>query len=74
MKQFFAFLTGMLTGALVGAVTALLLAPMSGDQLRQQAQGQFEDTMKDIRTTVEEERRRLEAELESLKRGEIKIA
>lgn len=74
MQRFFAFLTGILSGALIGAVTALLLAPMSGDQLRNQAQGQLQSRMDDIRTAVEQERSRLEAELEALKRGEIKIA
>jgi len=74
MQRFFAFFTGILSGALIGALAALLLAPMSGEELRDQAQDQFQSRMDDIRAAVEQERTRLEAELEALKRGEIKIA
>jgi gas vesicle protein len=74
MQRFIAFFTGILSGAFIGAVVALLLAPTSGDKLREQVQDQFQSRMDDIRTAVEQERTRLEAELEALKRGEIKIA
>jgi hypothetical protein len=74
MQRFFAFLTGIFSGALIGVAAALLLAPMSGERLRNQAQGQLQSRIDDIRTAVEQERSRLEAELEALKRGEIKIA
>ena len=74
MQRFFAFFTGILSGALIGALAPLLLAPMSGEELRDQAQDQFQSRMDDIRAAVEQERTRLEAELEALKRGEIKIA
>lgn len=74
MQRFLAFLSGILSGAFVGVVVALLLAPMSGDKLRDQVQNQFQGKIDDIRMAVEQERTRLEAELEALKRGEIKIA
>jgi gas vesicle protein len=74
MRQLFSFLAGLLTGAIVGGVIALLLAPMSGEELRAQAQTRAEHTFSDIRSAVAEERRRLEEELEALKRGEIKIS
>ena len=73
MQRFFSFIAGLITGALVGVVVALLLAPMSGEELRSEAQSRIEKTMGDIRATVEEERKRLETELEALKRGEIQI-
>ena len=73
MSKFFSFLGGLLIGALVGSVIALLYAPMSGDQLRGEAQSRAEDVITDIRTAVAEERKRLETELEALKRGEIQL-
>jgi gas vesicle protein len=74
MQRFLNFMAGLLIGALVGAVAALLLAPMRGEQLRAEAQNRADKLVGDIRSAVEEERKRLEAELEALKRGEIKLA
>jgi gas vesicle protein len=74
MSKFVNFLAGLLFGALIGAAIALLLAPMSGDRLREEAQARAEKTVDDVRATIEEERQRLQAELEALKRGEIKIS
>lgn len=73
MMKVFNFLLGLVTGALVGAVVALLLAPMPGTELRGEAQTRVEGAVSDIRSAVLEERKRLEAELEALKRGEIKL-
>lgn len=74
MNKFTNFLLGMILGAMVGAGVALLFAPMSGDELRSQAQRRAEQTMDEVKSAVEEERKRLETELEALKRGEIKIS
>jgi gas vesicle protein len=74
MSKFVNFLAGLLFGALIGAAVALLLAPMSGEKLREEAQVRAEKTVDDVRATIEEERQRLQAELEALKRGEIKIS
>lgn len=74
MSKFVNFLAGLLFGALVGAAVALLFAPMSGDRLREEAQTRAEKTVDDVRSTIDEERQRLQAELEALKRGEIKIS
>ena len=45
-SSFIAFFFGLLTGAVIGAATALLLAPMSGLEMRQQlatqAQSEYE--------------------------------
>jgi gas vesicle protein len=73
MSKFVNFLAGLLFGALIGAAVALLLAPMSGERLREEAQARAEKTVDDVRASIEEERQRLQAELEALKRGEIKI-
>ena len=74
MQRVVNFLAGLLIGGLVGAVAALLFAPMSGDELRGEVQNRTDQVVTDIRTAMDEERKRLEAELEALKRGEIKIA
>jgi gas vesicle protein len=73
MGKFISFLAGLLTGALIGAVVALLFAPMSGEELRDEAQARADKVVADVRSAVEKERQRLETELEALKRGEIKI-
>ncbi len=73
MSKFISFLVGLLTGAAVGALLALLFAPMSGQDLRAQAQSQTGKVIKSVRDAVAEERKRLEEELEALKRGEIQL-
>ena len=73
MQKFFSFLAGIFSGLLVGAVSALLLAPMSGDELRSEAQARGNKLVEDIKSAVAEERQRLEEELEALKRGEIQV-
>ena len=74
MQRFFSFLAGIFSGALVGAVVALLLAPLTGDEMRSEVQARADKLMQDIRTAVEDERKRLEGELEALKRGEIQVS
>ena len=73
MQKFFSFLAGIFSGLLVGVVGALLLAPMSGEELRTEAQARSNKLVEDIKSAVAEERQRLEEELEALKRGEIQV-
>lgn len=73
MQRFFSFLSGLFAGALVGGVAALLLAPSSGEELRSEARTRVDKALQDFRSAIEEERKRLEAELEALKRGEILV-
>jgi gas vesicle protein len=73
MQRFFSFLAGVFAGLIVGAVVALLLAPMSGDDLRQQMQERSNELVSDVKSAIEEERKKLQDELESLKRGEIPV-
>ena len=70
MRKFFSFLAGSISGALVGGVVALLMAPSSGDDLRDGAQSRLDGFMNEIRRAAAERRAELEAELEALKRGE----
>jgi len=73
MSRFMSFLAGLLAGALVGAIIALLFAPMSGEELRSEAQARADKVIGDVRKAVDEERKRLQNELEALKRGEIQL-
>jgi gas vesicle protein len=68
MRKIFSFLAGALCGALVGAVTALLMAPMSGNKLRDTAEARWEQTRFEARQAMEERRRELEAQFLADKR------
>ena len=74
MRSFFNFVFGLLSGALVGAAAAMLLAPSSGDELRSRLTSRYQGALANFRSTVEQERRKLEEELDSLKRGEIELS
>jgi len=74
MQKFFNFLAGIFMGAVVGAVAGVMMAPASGDELRDQFQNRADDMVADLKDAVSSERKRLEAELESLKRGELKVS
>lgn len=67
MRRFFNFVAGAFCGALVGSVAALLLAPYSGDELRQRATNQFDALQKEMNEAYEARRAQLEAELEALR-------
>lgn len=74
MRRFMSFMSGLFSGAIVGGLVALLMAPASGHQLRGDLQDRVDGLLGDLRSAVEQERERLEAELESLKHGEIQIS
>jgi len=61
-------LAGAMCGALVGSVSVLLLAPVSGKDLRQQIGGRFADIRADVLEAYEARREQLEAELEALRK------
>jgi gas vesicle protein len=73
MQRFFSFLAGVFAGLIVGAIVALLLAPTSGDDLRKQMQKRSNELVSDVKSAIDEERKKLQDELESLKRGEIPV-
>jgi gas vesicle protein len=74
MQKFFNFLAGIFMGAIVGAVAGIMVAPASGDELRDQFQNRADDMVADLKDAVATERKRLETELEALKRGELKVS
>jgi gas vesicle protein len=67
MGKISGFLAGLMSGAIVGAVTALLLTPMSGNELQTQTRDQFDHLVTDARHAAETKRVQLEAQLEALK-------
>jgi gas vesicle protein len=69
MRRFVSFLAGAICGSLVGAITALLLAPVSGDQLRLRAQSRLGTVRDEIREAYSARVAQLEAELEEFRRG-----
>lgn len=67
MRKFFAFLAGIFCGALVGGATALLLAPMSGQDLQGEISDRVEQFKTEIEAAVTEQEKRLRAEFERMK-------
>lgn len=48
MKSFSSFMAGLLAGAAVGGVVALLYAPQSGKETREQLKVKFQDLEKEV--------------------------
>ena len=74
MNRLISFMSGLFSGAVVGAVIAILFAPASGKEMISDIQGRADQLVDEVKSTVERERQRLEAELASLKRGEIQVS
>ncbi len=68
MRKLFSFMAGALCGLLIGGVAALLLAPMSGEDLRTTAENRWELSRSEARRAMIERRRQLEAEFLADKR------
>lgn len=69
MRQLVSFMAGALAGALIGGVTALLLAPMSGEELRAQGRERFNEISDDVREAYAAKVAQLEAEVARLRAG-----
>jgi len=67
MNKFFNFVAGATLGALVGAATALLLAPVSGEELQTQIKAQVEQIQLEVKTAASERRAELEEQLSTLR-------
>ncbi|HLB64588.1 MAG TPA: YtxH domain-containing protein [Anaerolineales bacterium] len=67
MRRLTMLLAGTICGALVGAVTALLLAPYSGQELRDRMELRARQIQGEVREAYETRRAQLEAELEALR-------
>ncbi|MFA9406174.1 MAG: YtxH domain-containing protein [Anaerolineales bacterium] len=68
MQRFGNFMVGIVTGALVGSIAALLLAPMSGEELRTQAAERADAVRQDVLEAYEARVAQLEAELDRLRK------
>ncbi len=66
MRQVFGFMMGIMVGAMVGSTVALLLAPDSGEALRDQLRARGENLAADLRHAAEARRIELTNRLENL--------
>lgn len=67
MNKFINFIAGAAIGGLIGAATAILLAPMSGEELQAQIREQVEQIQLEVKTAASERRAELENQLSSLR-------
>lgn len=65
------FLVGAALGVLVGGVTALLLAPTSGNDLRQQIRDRAQYVQDEVKNAAEQRRAELEKQLADLRAPRI---
>lgn len=69
MRRILAFIVGAMCGAVVGGAAALLFAPFSGIEMREQARQRYELLMEEGRQAAADRRAELEAQLAALKRS-----
>jgi gas vesicle protein len=69
MTRILAFMAGATCGAIVGAVAALLLAPISGDDLRGGARRRVDEVLSEGRKAAAERRNELEQQLRNMQQG-----
>jgi gas vesicle protein len=67
MNKFFNFVAGATLGALVGASIAILMAPVSGEELQAQIKEQVEQIQLEVKTAASDRRAELEAQLSNLR-------
>lgn len=67
MNKTFRFLEGMLLGAVFGAALAILLAPSSGEELRNQIQLEIDRVQSEMQQAAEQRRYELESQLSELR-------
>ena len=67
MKGVLSFLSGAIMGGLVGATLAILYAPASGEDLRDQLQDRVERIQKEVKAAGETRRIELEQQLAVLR-------
>ena len=67
MRRMFGFMIGIMVGTLVGSTVALLLAPETGDKLRNQIRARGENLIGDIRRAGEARGIELRQQLESMR-------
>ena len=68
MRRAFNYLLGISVGALVGASLAILLAPESGEDLREELETRFGRFRDEIQEAANQRRSELEGQLQNLRR------
>lgn len=63
MRRLMFFTGGVLCGVMIGAAVALLLAPASGDSMREDARRRFDGMMVEAQLAADKRRRELETQL-----------
>lgn len=67
MRRIFGFMIGVLVGGLVGSTVALLMAPESGERLRNELRARGQNFLGDIRNAADSRRIELQNRLETLR-------
>ncbi len=67
MRRMFGFLIGIMVGGLVGSTIALLMAPESGEDLRNQLRERGQVFFNDVRHAADERRIELRQRLEEMR-------
>lgn len=68
MRGFFSFVQGAILGGAIGAAVGILLAPMSGEQLRQTIKDHTNYVIEEGRRAAEAKRLELEQEFAEMRR------
>jgi gas vesicle protein len=69
MHKFFAFLAGLMSGAVVGGAVALLMAPMSGEALKEEIATRIDQLKSEMEAAADQQEQRLRAEFERMKQA-----
>ena len=67
MRRMFGFLIGIAVGGLVGSTIALLMAPESGNTLRQQLRARGQNFLSDVRQAADERKIELRQRLDEMR-------
>jgi gas vesicle protein len=67
MRRGINFVLGAMLGALVGASVAILMAPSSGEDLREEISGRFGRFVDEVQEAAEDRRAELERQLKNLR-------
>jgi gas vesicle protein len=67
MRKIFGFMLGAFTGGLLGAAAALLLTPVTGNELRSEVISRVRMVQKELINARDEKRAELEAQLQALR-------
>lgn len=70
MRKFGNFMMGAILGGLVGSALAILLAPESGENTRNEIKNHFKKLINEMKRAADEKRAELEMELHKLRSGE----